>query len=163
LSVAAALGGCGDVSMTQQKKYGTYEPAALWADGTSARHPPDHTVTVGLDSQDSPPQIDRTLLKRGQERFQIFCSPCHGLDGRGHGMVVERGFPTAPSYLEPRLLAAPAQTFYDAITQGYGVMYSYADRVAPHDRWAIIAYIRALQLAQHATTANAPESSGMLK
>jgi mono/diheme cytochrome c family protein len=78
-------------------------------------------------------------------------------------MVVQRGFPKPPSYLEPRLLAAPASTFYDAITNGHGAMYSYAARVAPRDRWAIIAYVRALQLSQHATLAQAPEAAEKLR
>ena len=103
-------------------------------------------------------RLTAALLARGRERFDIYCSPCHGLDGQGDGMVVQRGFPRPPSYLEPRLLAAPAGTFYDAITKGYGVMYSYASRVEPRDRWAIVAYIRALQLSQHATLADAPEA-----
>jgi mono/diheme cytochrome c family protein len=98
------------------------------------------------------------LLKRGQERFNIDCSPCHGLDGKGDGIVAERGFPHPPSYFDARLMAAPASEFYDAITQGYGAMYSYAARVEPRDRWAIVAYIRALQLSQNATVAMAPEA-----
>jgi mono/diheme cytochrome c family protein len=102
--------------------------------------------------------VTAALLKRGRERFDIYCSPCHGLDGRGDGMVVTRGFPRPPSYFEPRLLAAPATTFYDAITKGYGVMYSYAARVEPRDRWAIVAYIRALQQAKRATLAQVPEA-----
>jgi mono/diheme cytochrome c family protein len=108
--------------------------------------------------QTTPPPVNAALLKRGQERFNIFCSPCHGLDGKGDGMVVRRGFPHPPSYFEPRLMQAPASTFYRAITDGYGVMYSYAARVEPRDRWAIVAYIRALQLSQHASLAQAPEA-----
>jgi hypothetical protein len=78
-------------------------------------------------------------------------------------MVVQRGFPQPPSYFEARLMRAPASTFFDAITNGYGVMYSYAARVAPRDRWAIVAYIRALQLSQHATLAQVPDAAEKLR
>lgn len=160
-AVALIVAGC-DVSMTQQKKYTTYAPAGLWPDGTSARPLPQHVVAQGdlqrATEETHPPPVSAALLARGQERFNIYCSPCHGVDGKGNGPVAERGFPHPPSYLDPRLLAAPASTFYDVITRGYGVMYSYAARVEPRDRWAIIAYIRALQLAQHATIAQAPEA-----
>lgn len=159
LGAATMLVGC-DVSMTQQNKYTTYSPADLWADGTSARPLPANVVAQGDLDHDirNPPPATAALLARGRERFDIYCSPCHGLDGQGDGMVVQRGFPRPPSYLDPRLLAAPAGTFYDAITKGYGVMFSYASRVEPRDRWAIVAYIRALQLSQHATLADAPEA-----
>lgn len=164
-AAALALAGC-DNSMTQQKKYSTYAPAAIWADGASARPLPEHVVAQGDLERDSaartPPPVTPALLARGQERFNIYCAPCHGLDGKGNGPVAARGFPHPPSYLEPRLLSAPATAFYDAITRGYGVMYSYADRVEPRDRWAIVAYIRALQLSQHATIAQAPEAQGKL-
>ena len=167
LSALLGLAGC-DVSMTQQKKYTTYSPASLWSDDTSARPLPDHAVAQGdldRDAQtiDRPP-VTPALLARGRERYDIYCSPCHGFDGKGDGIVAERGFPHPPSYYEPRLMAAPAGTFFDAITNGYGVMYSYAARVAPRDRWAIIAYIRALQLSQGgATLAQAPEAREKLR
>ena len=89
------------------------------------------------------------LLQRGRERFNIYCAPCHSLAGDGDGMIARRGFPTPPSYHTDRLRNAPDSHFYQVISNGYGVMYSYADRVAPPDRWAIVAYIRALQLSQH--------------
>jgi mono/diheme cytochrome c family protein len=153
--------------MTQQKKYNTYSPAKLWPDGSSARPLPAHVVAQGdleLEKEaKTPPKVDKALLLRGQERYNIFCSPCHGLDGRADGIVVKRGFPKPPSYLETRLMTAPASLFFDAITNGYGVMYSYASRVPPRDRWAIIAYIRALQLSQHATVAEAPEAKEKLQ
>ncbi len=96
------------------------------------------------------------LLERGQQRFDIYCSPCHSKVGDGHGMIVERGFPQPPSYYIARLRDAPNQHFYDVITHGYGAMYSYADRVAPEDRWAITAYIRALQASAGAQIADVP-------
>ncbi len=163
--LAALLPGC-DLSMTQQNKYGTETPASLWDDDTSARPPPAHTVARGDLARDAaeknPPPATPALLTRGQQRFAIYCSPCHGLAGDGDGVVVRRGFPAPPSFQEARLLAAPASHFYGVITHGYGAMYPYADRVDPLDRWAIIAYIRALQLQRHATVALAPEAEHKL-
>jgi mono/diheme cytochrome c family protein len=95
--------------------------------------------------------VTRALLARGQQRYNIYCAPCHGRSGDGAGMVVQRGFPAPPSYHTERLRRAADSHFYQVISDGYGVMYPYADRVTPHDRWAIVAYIRALQLSQHAT------------
>jgi mono/diheme cytochrome c family protein len=92
-----------------------------------------------------PPPVTMALLERGRERFDIYCAPCHGADGDGNGMIVQRGFPHPPSYYSNALRQAPNQHFYEVITNGYGVMYPYADRVDPNDRWAITAYIRALQ------------------
>jgi len=100
--------------------------------------------------------ITRETLKRGQERFDIYCSPCHGRTGEGNGMIVQRGFPPPPSYHIDRLRQAPVGHFFDVMTQGYGIMYSYAERVEPADRWAIAAYIRALQKSQHAKLAEVP-------
>jgi mono/diheme cytochrome c family protein len=147
--------------MTHQKRYGTYRPAALFRDGTEAQPLPAGVVAQGdLDRGDQrakPPAVDAQLLARGHERYDIYCSPCHGLSGKGDGMVVRRGFPAPPSYHSARLRAAPAQHFVDVITHGYGVMYSYAARVEPRDRWAIVAYIRALQESQGAKLADMPE------
>lgn len=164
--IATLLSGC-DVSMTQQNKYGTYGPATVWNDGASARPLPEHTVAQGDLARDraakNPPPATPALLARGRERFDIYCSPCHGLGGDGDGMIVRRGFPAPQSYHRAKLLAAPAQHFYDVITHGYGAMFSYADRVEPHDRWAIVAYIRALQLQRNATISLAPEAAGKLQ
>lgn len=101
-----------------------------------------------------PIPITRAVLARGRERFDIYCSPCHGLTGDGRGMIVQRGFPAPPSYHIDRLRQAPVGHFFDVITRGYGMMFSYASRVAPEDRWAIAAYIRVLQTSQ-----NIPASS----
>jgi len=103
-----------------------------------------------------PYPITMALLRRGRERFDVYCAPCHSVVGDGDGMVVRRGFPAPPSYHIERLRTAPDRHFYDVITQGYGVMYPYGDRVAPEDRWAIVAYIRALQLSQHAAASDVP-------
>ncbi|HKZ11801.1 MAG TPA: cytochrome c [Rhodanobacteraceae bacterium] len=98
----------------------------------------------------NPLPITPQLLARGQQRFNIYCAPCHSRAGDGDGMIAERGFPHPPSYHTAALRNAPDSHFYKVITHGYGVMYPYADRISPHDRWAIVAYIRALQLSQHA-------------
>lgn len=160
------LAACG-LSMTEQRKYTTYAPAALWPDDTSARPLPDHVVAQGDVKRDreaaNPPEASEALLERGRERFGIYCSPCHGLAGDGDGVIVAHGFPAPPSYHIDRLLAAPAQHFYDVITNGYGVMYAYRDRVQPYDRWAITAYIRALQLSRRAKIAEIPEARDKLQ
>ena len=96
------------------------------------------------------------VLKRGQERFNIYCSVCHGYEGDGNGMIVQRGFPPPNSYHIDRLRQAPPGYFYNVISHGYGVMYSYASRVEPADRWAIAAYIRALQLARDGRLEDVP-------
>jgi mono/diheme cytochrome c family protein len=168
-AIVAALAAAGftlaacDLSMTQQRKLTTYAPTALWPDGTSARPLPAHVVAQGdvarAAEAKTPPAVTAALLARGQDRFGIFCAPCHGLAGDGDGIIVAHGFPAPPSYHISRLLAAPAQHFYDVITDGYGVMFSYADRVDPHDRWAIVAYIRALQLSRRATVAEVPDAA----
>jgi cytochrome c len=100
--------------------------------------------------------ITREVLERGRERFEIYCAPCHGRTGEGNGMIVQRGFPPPPSYHIDRLRQSPAGHFFDVITQGYGIMYSYAERVEPQDRWAIAAYIRVLQKSRNATLTELP-------
>lgn len=156
------LAGC-DLSMTQQRKLSTYAPAALWPDGAAARPLPEHVVAQGdvarAEQARTPPPVTAELLVRGQERFKIFCAPCHGLAGDGDGIIVAHGFPAPPSYHIDRLLAAPARHFYDVMTNGYGAMFSYGDRVDPRDRWAIAAYIRALQLSRRATLAQVPDAA----
>ncbi|MGH8799330.1 MAG: c-type cytochrome [Casimicrobiaceae bacterium] len=104
----------------------------------------------------NPLPITMATLRRGRERFDIYCSPCHSRAGDGDGMVVRRGFPSPPSYHSDRLRNAPDAHYFGVITNGYGAMYSYADRIAPEDRWAIVAYIRALQLSQDARIDDVP-------
>jgi mono/diheme cytochrome c family protein len=112
---------------------------------------------VGTNLVDAfPYPITRDVLDRGRERFDIYCAPCHGRTGEGNGMVVQRGFPAPPSYHIDRLRQAPVGHFFDVMTRGYGIMYSYQSRVTADDRWAIAAYIRALQLSHAATLADAP-------
>jgi mono/diheme cytochrome c family protein len=159
--VMLPLGGCDDHSMTQQSRYVTYGSARLFADNTEAQALPPGVVAQGdLDrakAAATPPAVDAPLLQRGQQRYDIFCSPCHSLSGNGDGMIVRRGFPAPPSYHDARLRAAPAQHFFDVITNGYGVMYSYAARIEPRDRWAIVAYVRALQESENARLADMPD------
>jgi mono/diheme cytochrome c family protein len=153
-----ALPGC-KPEMTRQNRLDTYGDTTAWPGGT-ARPVPAGTVARGDLAREAagatPPPVDAALLARGQEGFTVFCAPCHGAAGEGDGMIVRRGFPAPPSYHTARLRTAPARHFYDVITDGYGVMYSYADRVAPADRWAIAAYIRALQLSRQARVADVP-------
>ena len=118
--------------------------------------PPPGTVATDDKLDHPPPPVTLALLRRGKERFEIYCAPCHGYDGGGDGMIVQRGFPHPPSYHSDKLRDAPIQHFYDVITNGYGVMFSYAARVNPSDRWAIIAYIRALQASNMASLTDVP-------
>jgi len=111
----------------------------------------------------NPYPVTMQLLERGRQRYDIYCSPCHSVVGDGDGMVARRGFPRPPSYHIDRLRVAPDRHFYDVITGGYGVMYPYGDRVAPADRWAIVAYIRALQLSQHAARTDVAAMAGGAK
>jgi mono/diheme cytochrome c family protein len=142
-SVLALLSGCDD--MTVQPKAGAYSATDILVVS------PQDTVAWG-STPVKPPAVTLALLQRGQERFRIDCTPCHSELGDGHGMIVQRGFPAPPSYHIDRLRDGPTQHFYDVMTHGYGAMYSFAGRVAPEDRWAIAAYIRALQLSQHPPT-----------
>jgi mono/diheme cytochrome c family protein len=103
-----------------------------------------------------PVPIDLKLLKRGEQRYGIYCSPCHGQVGRGDGVVVRRGYRQPPSFHIDRLRAQPAGYFFDVITAGFGAMPDYAAQVSVADRWAIVAYVRALQLSQNATVADVP-------
>jgi mono/diheme cytochrome c family protein len=151
-SLAIALAACDN--MANQPKRLPYELPYGAEANWPALPPPD---IVAHDEKPAPvPPVTMALLERGQQRFDIYCSPCHSKVGDGHGTIVERGFPAPPSYYTARLRDAPNQHFYDVITHGYGAMYSYADRVAPEDRWAIIAYIRALQASASAQIADLP-------
>jgi mono/diheme cytochrome c family protein len=139
--------GCDD--MVSQPKQTDYSPLV----GPAAV--PADTVEYGNQEPRVPP-LTLALIERGQDRYRIYCAPCHSELGDGHGMIVQRGFPLPPSFQLDRLRKAPPQYFYDVMTQGYGVMYSFADRVEPNDRWAIAAYIRALQRNEGAPQADLP-------
>lgn len=108
-----------------------------------------------------PISITRAVIDRGEERFNIYCSPCHGRTGYGNGMIVQRGFTAPPSYHIPRLRAAPVGQFFDVMTNGYGEMYSYADRVDAADRWAIAVWIRVLQRSQDAAVVDVPPGAAV--
>jgi mono/diheme cytochrome c family protein len=104
-----------------------------------------------------PLEVTEELVQRGQSRYNIFCTPCHDVAGKGLGMIVRRGFKRPPSFHIDRLRQSPPGYFYDVITNGFGQMSSYAEQIPVRDRWAITAYIRALQLSQHATMDQVPE------
>ncbi|UCI28510.1 c-type cytochrome [Mesorhizobium sp. B2-8-5] len=158
---ALAVAGCRQ-DMEDQPRYDPLEASSQFADGMSARTPVTGTVTRDADLSPVPDKIPypitTELLQRGQQRFDIFCSPCHSRTGDGNGMIVQRGFPAPPSYHQDALRKASDRHFYDVITNGYGAMYSYAARVPPQDRWAIVAYIRALQYSRAAPVAELPQS-----
>lgn len=158
LSLLVTVVGCKRQDMYTQDRLQNWDRSDFFADGSSMRHPVAGTVARDAPNGPAPPPriIDAALLARGQQRFEIYCTPCHGGAANGEGMIVQRGFPHPPSFVQGKLRQAEARVFYDAITNGYGAMYSYADRVAPGDRWAIIAYIRALQLSQNAEAAMLP-------
>jgi mono/diheme cytochrome c family protein len=146
------LAGCNE-SMDQQNRLKTYGEAKLpgWPGEGEALPLPSGTVPQEAQAQDNalarPPQVTMALLERGRQRYDIYCSACHGLTGAGDGMVVARGFPRPHDFSDPDQMREDARHLVDVIGQGYGRMYSFSDRVDPADRWAIIAYIRALQLA----------------
>ncbi|MBV9523769.1 MAG: cytochrome c [Alphaproteobacteria bacterium] len=150
LIAIAALAACDD--MANQPKQNPYESYSITA-APDTRTPPENVVAREAVAV-APPPVTASLLHRGQARFDIYCAPCHGRTGDGDGMIVQRGFPRPPSYHIDRLREAPVQHFYDVITHGYGAMFPYAARVAPQDRWAIAAYIRALQESQHQPVAS---------
>jgi len=158
--------------MHVQPRYNPLDPSSFFDDGRSARPAVPGTVARGelrinahlytgkvngALATTFPFPLTRQVLERGRERYQIYCTPCHDEVGTGQGMIVRRGFQPPPSYHNDRLRTAPVGHFFDVITNGFGAMRSYADRVSPQDRWAIIAYIRALQLSQHAPLAELSE------
>ena len=161
LALLALLAACGGRDMEDQAKYEAYEAAVLFFDRSAMQQPVPGTVARGEPELRAElltrPPLTPALLERGGERFDIYCSPCHGRAGYGEGIVVQRGFPHPPSYHIERLRAAPASYVVGVITEGWGVMYSYAARVPPADRWAIAAYVQALQLSQHAELSALPE------
>ena len=160
MALAMTLGAC-DQNMEQQPAYRSYSEAPLFRGG-AMRPPPPGTIARDQAERDratrEKPPLTRALLTRGHDRFGIYCAPCHGQTGEGNGIIVERGMPHPTSYHDQRLREADDRHFFDVITNGYGAMYSYASRVDPGDRWAIVAYIRALQLSQHATLDDVPDS-----
>ncbi len=153
-----ALAGCKRQDMYTQQSSRNWDRNTFFDNQSSMRHPVAGTVARDAPNPpvEQPKTIGAAMLARGKERFEIFCTPCHGRAGNGEGMIVQRGFPHPPSFVEGKLREAPAKVFYNAITNGYGVMYSFSTRVSPADRWAIISYIRALQLSQNTQVAALP-------
>ncbi len=165
------LGAACQQQMADQPRYQPLQRSTFFGDERSERPLVAGTVARGhLDADVAfytgkvggglvttlPVPLSLALLERGQERFDVFCSPCHDRTGAGNGMVVQRGYRHPPSYHIARLIQAPIGHFFDVMTHGFGAMPDYAAQVPPRDRWAIAAYIRALQLSQSATLADVP-------
>ena len=164
VTLVLLLTGCG-MNMFDQPKAEVYEESPYFDNGSSSRELIEGTVSrsegavsvsylTGSDENglltEVPLDLTIELLYRGQERFNIYCAPCHNYNGDGNGVIVQKGFPQPTSFHVDRLRTAPVGYFYSAMTNGFGRMFSYASRVPPEDRWAITAYIRALQLSQFA-------------
>ncbi len=166
--VIFAMAGCDNLhqDMGNQPKNKPLSPSDFFADGRSERAPVENTVARGAldndelvvakESNNFPVPVNEALLERGEDRYKIFCTPCHGLQGDGNGMVAMRGMKHPPSYHIDRLRQSPNGYYYDVITNGFGQMYSYSAQIPPRDRWAIIAYLRALQLSRNAHVAELP-------
>ncbi|MDQ6788202.1 MAG: cytochrome c [Acidobacteriota bacterium] len=157
--------------MASQPSARPLEPSSFFADKQSARQPVAGTIPSGFtetgervaaeesfdkNSNQLPFPLTEEVLQRGRERFEINCAVCHGKTGDGNGMIVKRGFSPPPTFLSEHLRNHPLGHFYDVITNGYGGMGAYAAQVEPRDRWAIAAYIRALQISQNATVQDVP-------
>jgi mono/diheme cytochrome c family protein len=172
LFAALFLSGCSwQQQMAFQPRYDPLEKSDFFSDGFAAHSAVANTVARGRLQDDEhlyngvlngkqadtfPFPITEEVLERGRERFDIYCAPCHSELGDGNGMVVQRGFPAPTSFHDERLRKSPPGYYFYVMTDGFGRMYSYADRVKPEDRWAIAAYIRALQLSQNATLDDVP-------
>ena len=169
--LALTLSGCDEAirqDMANQPKNRPESPSDFFADGRSVRPLIENTVARGAIDNDVynvpkdfagfPPavKLNENLLQRGEDRYKIFCAPCHGLQGNGEGMIAMRGMKHPPSYHLLRLRKEPEGYFYDVMTNGFGAMYSYSERITPADRWAIIAYIRALQYSRNAKAVDLP-------
>jgi mono/diheme cytochrome c family protein len=155
-----ALAGCTRSNMDSQPKYHEYEPGGLFRDGKVLQAPVAGTIARGdlarAEEARRRPEITAELLRQGRVAYDVYCSQCHDRAGTGAGIVVQRGFPKPASLHDERLRTATDEHLFDVITNGYGAMYAHGDRVEPRDRWAIVAYIRALQLSQHAALADLP-------
>jgi mono/diheme cytochrome c family protein len=173
--VASALlgsAGCRQ-DMHDQPRYEPLGQSTFFADGRSSRMPVEGTVARGQLRDDPllytgkvnganatmfPFPVDERVMARGRERYDIYCSPCHARTGRGDGLVVQRGYREPPTLHSDRLRSEPVGHFFDVITSGFGAMPDYAAQIRPEDRWAIVAYIRALQLSGHAALEDVPPS-----
>ena len=164
------IAGCRQ-DMHNQPKYKPLRASEFFRDRSSARPLVEGTVARGALQEDEafftgkaggapvaemPFAVDDRVLARGQERYSIYCTPCHDATGGGRGMVVQRGYRPPPPFSEPRLRSAAPGHFYDVMTNGFGAMPDYRAQISPRDRWTIVAYIRALQLAQGASPSDGP-------
>jgi cytochrome c553 len=171
--VMAILGLSACDNMQHQQNARAFTPSRDFADDSSARTPPAHTVARsdrlpddptasglhdGRPLEAFPMKHTRAFVLRGGDRYGIFCADCHGSDGDGRGIVVARGFPKPDSFFDARVEKALPGAIYLQISNGSGVMYGFADRLSPSDRWAIVAYIRALEKTRSATLSEVPES-----
>lgn len=184
VGVAMLLGCRGQVSrepplwimhgMEFQPKYLAFQENKFFEDGRNMRTPPQGTVAQGLLKEDdaywrggdsahpiakNPMPLTDSLLHRGQDRFNIYCAPCHGRTGLGNGMVVQHGFMPPPSYIDERLLKMPDGQIFRTISYGVRNMPSYGKQIPEADRWAIVAYVRALQRSQNASMTDVPDSA----
>jgi mono/diheme cytochrome c family protein len=170
LALLLLITGCGR-NMFEQPKFQNYEANPFFDNNSTAQVPPSNTVSRERGAIDPaffsgqgedglltelPIETSPELLRRGMERYNIYCSPCHNYNGDGRGVVVQRGFPQPTSFHDPRLRQQPVGYFFNAMTNGFGRMFPYASRIPPEDRWAIAGYIRALQLSQFATMDDLP-------
>jgi mono/diheme cytochrome c family protein len=170
LFLVLLLVGCRQ-DMHDQPRFKPLAKSDFYGDLRSARAPVEGSVARGQLHEDTyfytgkvgtspgdymPFPVSEDVLARGRERFDIYCSPCHSRLGDGNGMIVQRGFRSPPSYHTERLRKAPLGYFFDVMTNGFGAMPEYASQIPPRDRWAIVSYIRALQLSQNATSADVP-------
>lgn len=167
LSACVFLGACSlKQDMAVQPKNRPLTPSDFFADGRSERPLVENTVARGSIAEDEfavpkdsnafPLPINQALLDRGEERYKIFCSPCHGLQGDGNGMIAVRGMKHPPTFHQDRLRQVTNGYVYDVITNGFGAMLSYSAQIPPRDRWAIVAYLRALQLSRNAKLSDLP-------
>ena len=172
LAALAVCAGC-QQDMANQPRYEPLEPSDFFADDMASRPLVAGTVARGELNEDIafqtgkdeegkfvvqvPLELSREMLERGQNRFNIYCTPCHARTGDGDGMVVQRGFKRPPSFHIERLREAPSGHFFEVMTKGFASMPSYAVQIEPRDRWAIVAYIRVLQRSQNATLKDVPE------
>jgi mono/diheme cytochrome c family protein len=163
--------------MEHQPKYRPQSQSAFFADGRADRTPPAHTVARGMLREDDQRYrgkdaaggfmagmpagltIDLKFMERGRDRYQIYCAPCHGATGDGNGITKRYGMGATPSYHDPRLRTMPEGEIYNTITNGKNTMLPYADKLLPDDRWAVIAYVRALQRAQQGTAADVTDAA----
>jgi mono/diheme cytochrome c family protein len=164
LPLCLALAAC-HIDMYDQPRYTANQPSEFFEDGRAMRPPVDNTVAMGSFDPDSalytgtmngelatelPMELTAELLERGQTRYNAFCAPCHGIAGDGNGVIAYRGGIQVPTLHNERLRTVAIGYYFDVITNGLNRMYSYANRIPPEDRWAVAAYVRALQLSQFA-------------